>query len=151
MRMTDKDLDAILKNGHCSVAGDVRSLKQEKPRVKSRKIEVDGHLFDSKAEALMYSEYKINPDVEILELHPRFIVLEPFKRKNKSYLGISYTSDFRIEERGHEIIVEVKSMGTMKANSKSYPMRRMLFLNKFPELNFREIIFDGKNRTQKDY
>jgi hypothetical protein len=149
-RFTEEQLVQILKNGYCSVSGSLPKLKKA-GRVNSHKIEIDGYLFDSKSEALIYSEYKIDPDVEILELQPRFILLTPFKRKNKSYRGITYKADFVISVGGDNWVVEVKSKGTLKANSKNYPMRRKLFLNKFPDLNFREIIFDGKQRTEIDY
>lgn len=152
-RLTEEDLDQILKQGHCSLVGQTAKIasSKSKGRVYRRKVELDGHLFDSKAEALIYSEFKLDPDIEILELQPKFVLLRPFKRKNKFYKGIGYTSDFRINIKGVEWIVEVKSKGTIKANSKSYPMRRKLFLNKFPDLNFKEIIFDGLTRIEKDY
>jgi len=126
-------------------------LKPTKRRVQSCKTTIDNHVFDSKIEAQVYSEYKLDPDIEILELQPHFILLMPFKRRNKTYVGVTYTPDFKVRIKGFEWIVEVKSIGTLKVNSKSYPLRRKLFLYKFPELNFREIIFDGKQRTEKDY
>lgn len=149
-KITEEQLAQMLKNGHCSIR-ESRSTVKKTGRVHSHKIEIDGHLFDSKAEALIYSEFKIDPDVIILELQPQFVLLRPFKRKNKFYRGITYKSDFSISIKGYHWIIEVKSKGTLKANSKNYPMRRKLFLNKFPDLNFREIIFNGKQRTEIDY
>jgi len=156
-RLQEEDVSRILKKGHVRLAdGDVlsesikRTIRKSR-RVQSHKIKKDTHAFDSKIEADIYYEFKFDPDIEILELQPKFILLSPFKRKNKSYRGVTYTPDFKVRIKGFEWIVEVKSIGTLKANSKSYPIRRKLFLHKFPELNFREIIFDGKQRTEKDY
>ena len=152
IRLSEQDLNNILKRGHCSVTGE-NILKQvaRRGRVQSRKTEIDGHLFASKSEALIYSEFKLDPDIEILELQPQFILLKPFKRKNKAYRGITYKADFKIRLKDVIWIIEVKSKGTLKANSKSYAIRRKLFLHNFPNLNFREIIFDGQKREIKEY
>jgi len=161
-RFTEEEFKKILKRGHCKISGssiyksncgEIATIKNKKQgRTGSLKIELDGHLFASKSEAEIYSEFKIDPEVTILKLQPRFVLLSPFKRKNKTIRGITYTSDFKIEERGREIIVEVKSEGTLKANSKSYPIRRKLFLNQLSEdIIFREIIFDKGKRTVRDY
>lgn len=149
------DLSKILKKGNVRLAdGEVLSFppqEKKQSRVQSHKIKKDGYVFDSQSEALIYSEFKLDPDVKILELQPEFMLLETFKRRNKIHRSITYTPDFRIRIKGVVWIVEVKSVGTLKANSKSYPIRRKLFLHKFPDLNFREIIFDGKQRIEKDY
>lgn len=151
-RLSETDLQNILKRGHCSITGEAISrLAKATGRVRSNKIEIDGHVFDSRAEASIYSEFKIDPDIKILEIQPCFVLLKPFKRKNRKHRGVIYTPDFKVEDKGVKWIVEVKSKGTIRANSKSYPIRRKLFLHKFPELNFREIIFDGKQRTIKEY
>jgi len=155
-RFTEDQLKEILEKGNARLQND-KSVSNEKlltrksGRVPSSRSVIDGHLFDSRTEAMIYSEFRLDPDIEILELQPQFVLLRPFKRKNKTIRGVTYTSDFKITIKGILWIIEVKSIGTLKANSKNYPMRRKLFLNRFPELNFREIIFDGKQRTEKDY
>jgi len=90
--------------------------------------------------------------VELLETQPRFEIVPGFRRNGKKYQAVHYTSDFRIIENGREIVVEVKSEGVLRANVKSYPMRRKLFLKAFPELVFREIIFmDNGERVVREY
>jgi hypothetical protein len=150
--MTEKQLADIVKRGHCSITGE-QALKAsaKQGRVSSKKIQVDGYFFDSQAEAHVYWEFKVDPDVELLALQPYFCLQKPFERGGKKYREISYKADFRIKEGGKEWIVEVKSQGTLKANSKSYPMRRKMFLKKFPALAFREIIFDKGKRIVKGY
>jgi hypothetical protein len=144
-----------MKGGNCKIKSDFKgklpkTLKKRNP-VKGKYVIIDGHKFDSKIEAVIYQEFRDDPTIEILELHPKFMVLDVFRRHKKHIAGISYTPDFKIKIRGRVTVVEVKSIGVLKKNSKSYPMRRKLFLKKYPDLHFREIIFDGKKRTIKDY
>jgi hypothetical protein len=148
MRLTEAEFNAMLKQSHCSISG---KAPKKKGRVQRRKVKIDGHEFDSRSEATIYCELKHDPEVKILELQPKFIILDGFNRGKKKFRPIAYTADFRIMEKGREIIVEVKSTGTLKANAKSYPMRKKMFLKKFPELGFREIIFNGSKRTIRDY
>ena len=119
--------------------------------MRSNKVEIDGHKFDSQMEANIYFEFKVNPDVAILELHPQFELQPKFKKGKKSHRAIKYTADFLIEEKGKRWVVDVKSKGSMLANSKSYPMRIKMLLFKYPDINFREIIFNGKRRETKEY
>jgi len=141
MKLTEKQFKETFGGGTPSI---------KTGRVNSKKITIDGHKFDSQAEALIYSEFKLDPDVEIIELQPKITLLEPFFHRRKKYQGIYYTADFLIKERGLECLIEVKSIGTLKANSKSYPMRRKMLLNSIG-FGFREIIFDGKRRIIKEY
>lgn len=152
-RLSEQELqDLKKKNPHLKIKGDdIPGEKKKNPRVNSNKIEIDGHLFDSKSEGKIYVEFKRDPSVTILELQPFFCLLPKFKLRGKTYQSIDFTSDFRILENGVEWIVEIKSIGTLKANSKSYPMRRKLFLSSNPDLRFREIIFDRDKRTEKTY
>ncbi len=153
MNLSRKDLEKILAKGNATVRGALPEIEEKKgkKRVESKKVFLDGHWFDSKAEASIYFEYKHDPEVKILELQPFFELLPAFERFGEKYQSIDYTPDFRIIEKKIEWIVEVKSIGTIKANSKSYPMRRKLFLSQNPGLRFLEIIFDGKNRIENIY
>ena len=140
-----------VKEFHKLTGADFKYAEPKKGRVTANKIKIDGHTFDSQIEALIYSEFKVDPDIEILDLQPKFVLLYGFKRKAKTFRPITYKPDFKITIKGVVWVVEVKSTGTIKANSKSYPIRRKLFLSRFPELNFKEIIFDGGTRTEKEY
>ena len=148
MRLTEAQAEELVKNSKCRIRGDLKPSK--KGRVSSRKIHFDGLMFDSRIEMDVYREYKIDPDVVILETQPVFLLQAGFSRNGKKYRPISYKADFLIKEKGVEIVVEVKSEGTLRANAKSYPMRKKMFLKKFPELLFREIIFKGKRRIVND-
>jgi len=152
MRMSETEFELLKKFGNVKVISDIDCKpKTKKSRVNSKKTIVDDIEFDSQIEARVYYEFKLDPDVEIIKLQPEFILLEKFKRFGKTYQPIKFTPDFHIIENNVEWIVEVKSKGTMKANSKSYPMRRKLFLKNNPDLRYREIIFDRKERIVKEY
>lgn len=149
-RLTPKQFRELMNAGHCSLSGE-QALSAGKGRVQSAKVEVDGHTFDSQLEANIYWEFKVDPNMEILEFQPSFCLQSEFVRDSKTYKAINYTADFKIKDGGQEWIVEVKSVGTIKANSKSYPMRRKMFLKKFPKYAFREIIFDKGQKIVKEY
>ncbi len=153
MRLSEQEFQDIKKNNpHLKIKGDnTPGEKKKNPRVKSNKIEIDGHQFDSKSEGKIYREFKWDPSVKILELQPEFTLQEKFELRGKKYRAIEFTPDFRILKDGVPEIVEVKSVATIKANSKSYSMRRKMFLRSNPELRFREIIFDKGKRTEKVY
>jgi hypothetical protein len=140
MNLTPLQLKKLLKGSHCKIRKQPKGIKQ--PKI--AKI--------SAIEQQVYLEFKANKNVEILELQPHFVVSPSFERNGKKYQPIRYTADFRILEDGREIIVEVKSTGVLRARRVDYPMRRKLFLRAFPDLYFREIIFDDqKRRTVKEY
>ena len=144
--------DIRKKNPHLKVKGDDHpGEKKKNPRVNSNKIEIDGYLFDSKSEGKIFVEFKLDPSIKILELQPEFILVPEFELRGKKYQAIKFTPDFRILQDEIEWIVEVKSEGTLRANSKSYSMRRKMFLRNNPELRYREIIFDRDKRVEKVY
>ena len=138
MNLSQRELDLLLGN-------------TKKPRIESKKIIIDGHEFASQNEGLIYWEFKHDPEIKIIKLQPKFELTPKFERFGKTYQPITYKADFRIEINGLEWIIEVKSIGTLKANSKSYPMRRKLFLMRYADLRFREIIFSSGKRTEKIY
>ena len=152
-RLSEQELQNIIKKGHTKISdGYLEAIEKKKnPRVNSNKIEIDGYLFDSKSEGKIYVEFKHDPSVTILELQPEFILVPEFELRGKKYQSIKFTPDFRILQDEVEWIVEVKSEGTLKANSKSYSMRRKMFLKSNPELRYREIIFNRDKRIERTY
>ena len=153
MRLSETDFKILMKNSHAKVSGGKldHKEKKKKPRVNSNKVEADGHIFDSKSEYRIYYEFKVDPEIEILELQPEFILQPEFELRGKKYQAIKFTPDFRILKDGIECIVEVKSKGTLMANSKSYSMRRKMFLKSNPKLRYIEVIFDRQERIEKNY
>lgn len=126
---------------------------QGRVRGNPKKVHFDGFTFDSQVEADIYYEYKVDPEFDILEVHPEFLLQPGFTRHGKKYRKIIWTADIKVKDRKTNFIyvIEVKSKGTLKANSKSHSMRRKMFLYKYPNYSIREIIIDGKKWIQTDY
>ena len=147
MRLSQVGLDKLLKNSHCAV-----NAKTFRATLKKSKAKKQTRSKRSKLEEIVHWEFIKNKKVKLIKIQPEFELAPPFTRHGKRYRGISYTADFLIEESGQNVVVEVKSKGVLMANKKNYPMRRKLFLRAFPELLFREIIFDDNgNRKIKEY
>lgn len=66
-------------------------------KYRNKKVQVDMYVFDSKAESKRYKELALLEKVgEIcnLELQPRFLLQESFKKNGKTYRKIEYIADF---------------------------------------------------------
>ena len=66
-------------------------------KYKNKKTQVDMYVFDSIAESKRYKELKlleIAGEIQGLELQPRFLLQEGFKKNGKTYRKIEYMADF---------------------------------------------------------
>jgi hypothetical protein len=75
----------------------------------AKKTEVDGYVFDSRAEARHYSDLKLREmagEITLLALQPRFELIV-----NDKKIG-TYVADFSYTENGNRIVVDVKGMRT---------------------------------------
>jgi hypothetical protein len=126
--------------------------EKKKGKIESNKVEYDGYTFASQVEFNIYFECKLDPKIRIIQVHPNFLLFPSFKRKGTKYRKISYTADLLIynERLEQDEVIEVKSKGTRNLRS-DYPLRKKLFLMKYPGLVFREIVFDKKARTENLY
>ena len=104
----------------------------------NQKTEIDGILFDSKAESDKYLELKLmmhdhSPDgVKKFTCQPRFELLAPFTHEltGKKHKGITYVADFDvIYNDGRREIIDVKGIRTDVFNLKC-----KLFDFKYPDL-----------------
>lgn len=83
----------------------------------NKKTNVDGIIFDSRAEARRYRELKSMEQaglIKSLVLQPKFLLQDKFKYNGKTYRKIEYIADFGyIDTSTGQIIVEdVKGMET---------------------------------------
>lgn len=106
------------------------------------KVEVDGHVFDSKREAAEYKNLLLLQKagaIKKIELQPEFELQPSFQDKNgKHYPPIKYRADFKItQDDGKTVVIDVKSKITEK--DKVYRMKRKMLLFRYPEINFKEI------------
>jgi hypothetical protein len=83
----------------------------------ARKVTIDGITFDSKAEAGRYQELKLLEragEIEDLEVHPKFRLLDGCDWNGKHYRATNYYGDFSYyeHESGKIVIEDVKGVQT---------------------------------------
>ena len=106
-------------------------------KYKNKKTQVDMYVFDSEKEAKRYKELKLlerAKEISNLELQPRFLLQESFRKNGKTYRKIDYIADFQYIEDGKTIIEDVKGLQT-----EAFKIKHKLFEKKYPELELRII------------
>ena len=106
-------------------------MAETKTKYNSKKIELDGHVFDSKAEARYYEELKLQQEqskILFFRLQPRYELQESFKKSGKLHRKIEYVADFEIHHLdGYIETIDVKGFETT-----DFAIKRKLFEKKFP-------------------
>lgn len=114
----------------------VDDAKPKRPhKYHARKTEVNGHIFDSKAEAQRYKELVLLQRAEKITglwLQPEFILQKPFERDGKKERAIKYIADFEYVEDDKLIVEDVKGIET-----EGFRLKRRLFLKRFPDIELR--------------
>lgn len=106
-------------------------------KYKNKKTQIDMYIFDSTKEAKRYRELKLLEmagEISNLELQPRFLLQESFKKNGKTYRKIEYVADFKYIEKGKTIVEDVKGLQT-----DVFKIKHKLFEKKYPELELRII------------
>ena len=67
-----------------------------------------------------------------MQLQPRFLLQESFKKNGKTFRKIEYIADFMYEEDGKVIVEDVKGMKT-----DVFKLKRKLFEYKYPDLTLK--------------
>ena len=101
----------------------------------NKKVLIDGIKFDSMAEGRRYKELKLMQRAGIikeLELQPRFLLQESFKKNGKTYRKIEYSADFRYIENGKIIVEDVKGKET-----EVFKLKHKLFEYKYKDLELK--------------
>lgn len=101
------------------------------------KTVIDNITFDSRAEARRYAELKLLMDAEIidnLQVHPRYLIDDPFTQDGKRYGAVYYIPDFVYCERGSTVAEDVKGVRTAV-----YVLKKRLFIKRYPQIKFMEI------------
>lgn len=100
-------------------------------KYKNIKVEVNGHTFDSKAEARYYNQLKWRKkcgDILFFELQPKYQVMPAFEKDGKRHQAIHYIADFEIHHKDGSIeVVDVKGFKT-----EVFRIKEKLFHKKFP-------------------
>lgn len=96
----------------------------------SKKVELDGHIFDSKIEAKYYEQLKwlqAHKEIKSYKLQPRYLLLESFKKNGRTHRKMEYIADFEIKHLDGSIeVIDVKGMET-----EAFKIKRKLFENRY--------------------
>lgn len=139
MQRTNKSLSTIRncgrEKGACGLRMTAKQYKQRANRGKSkyrnRKIELDGHVFDSKAEARYYKELLMRQnakDILFFKLQPKYQLVAGFEKDGKKHRAIHYIADFEVHNNDGTIdVIDVKGFKT-----DVFRLKEKLFHKKFP-------------------
>jgi hypothetical protein len=111
-------------------------------KMHNKRVKIDGITFDSIKEGERYEELKMLVralKIKKLKCHPRYRVADGYPDFNGKRLPpISYEPDFEYYEGNQKVAEDVK--GEHTANDPLYKLKRLLFLHRYPEIEFREIL-----------
>lgn len=108
-------------------------LAKQKSRSKygNKKVELDGHVFDSQAEVKYYQQLKwlqAHGDILLFRLQPRYLLQEAFEKDGKKHRRIDYIADFEVHHKDGSIeVVDIKGFET-----EVFKIKRKLFEKKYP-------------------
>ncbi len=121
------------------------SVPYKKPqKYRAVKTVVDGHTFDSKAEAERYGELKLlqrDGQISNLELQPSFELEPKTIVGGRRLTSICYVADFRYLENGEWVFEDVKGVRT-----RVFDLKLRLFYRRFSEVDLRLIIVKKRSR-----
>lgn len=103
----------------------------------NKKVEYDGIKFDSKREMQRYCELKLLEragEIKNLQLQPKFVLQESFKKNGKTHRAINYIADFMYEENDKIKVEDSKGFKT-----DVYAIKKKMFEYKYPELTITEV------------
>ena len=106
-------------------------------KYRNKKVQVDMYVFDSIRESQRYKELKLLEkvgEISNLELQPRFLLQDSFKKNGKTYRKIEYIADFQYIENGKAIVDDVKGMQT-----DVFKLKHKIFEKVYPDLELRII------------
>ena len=106
-------------------------------KYRNKKVQIDMYVFDSIAESKRYKELALLQragKISELQLQPKFLLQESFRKNGKTYRKIEYIADFMYEENNKIIVEDVKGKET-----EVFKLKHKLFEKKYPELELRII------------
>lgn len=106
-------------------------------KYRNKKVQVDMYVFDSIRESQRYKESKLLEragTITDLELQPKFLLQDSFKKNGKTFRKIEYIADFKYIENGKTIVEDVKGMQT-----DVFKLKHKIFEKVYPDLELRII------------
>ncbi len=105
--------------------------RRTRSKYNNKKIERDGHVFDSVAEYRYYSQLKLRErakDILFFRIQPRFRLQDGFEKNGIKHRPIDYVADFEIHHNDGSIeIVDVKGTQTQV-----FKIKQKMFEKKYP-------------------
>lgn len=129
-----------------------RLLEQEERRggkFPHARTDLNGHTFDSEAEAHRYASLKMlllaePPEISDLRVHPMYLLQREFTdRWGNVHASITHTPDlsYRVISDGHLVVEDVKGSKWTKTDAWSVRMR--LFCYQYPNIEYRVVDDNG--------
>src|SRR5690625_1523531 len=85
-------------------------------KYRNRRVKLDGHTFDSKAEARYYSQLKLRKragDIKDFKLQPRYRLQDGFDKNGVRHRPIDYVADFEVHHNDGSVeVIDVKGVQT---------------------------------------
>jgi len=106
-------------------------------KYRNKKVIVDEKEFDSKREGNRYKELKLLEragEIKNLELQPRFLLQDSFKKNGRTFRKIEYVADFKYIENGKTIVEDIKGIQT-----DVFKLKHKIFEKVYPDLELRII------------
>lgn len=106
-------------------------------KYRNKKVIAEDYVFDSIAESKRYKELALLQragEIQDLQLQPRFLLQDSFKKNGKTYRKIEYIADFQYIENGKAIVEDVKGMQT-----DVFKLKHKIFEKVYPDLELRII------------
>ena len=108
-----------------------RNMGRQRSKYRNKKVQLDGHTFDSKAEARYYQQLKLMEragEILFFRLQPRYRLLDGFEKHGKKHRPVDYVADFEIHHKDGSIeVVDVKGMQTQV-----FKIKEKMFNAKYP-------------------
>lgn len=126
------------------------SKGNDSAKFKNKKTEIDGHKFDSKAEARRYEELKRMAQTHLIDQLRLQVAFElvPSQYENGRCVerAVKYVTDFTYLENGRQVVEDVKSPASI---TPAYVIKRKLLLERHG-IRLREHIPTRQKRATSD-
>lgn len=106
-------------------------------KYRNKKAQIDMYVFDSVRESQRYKELKLLEragEISNLELQPRFLLQDSFKKNGRTFRKIEYVADFQYIENGKTIVEDVKGIQT-----DVFKLKHKIFEKVYPDLTLKII------------
>lgn len=104
---------------------------KRKAKYGNKKVERDGHVLDSLAEAKYYDQLKwlqANNQILFFRIQPRYLLQEAFEKNGVAHRKIEYVADFEVHKKDGSIeVIDIKGVET-----EAFRIKHKLFEFKYP-------------------